>query len=135
MHERTALCAREDGFVEVELVSSLPVAHDKTAAGSAKSLVCSSRYDISYSDGALMHTRGNKACDMRDIYHHICSDLVSDLSDALKINSSGICARTCKDHLRLTLKSDLFHLIIIYKTVGINAVMNTVKIFTGDIYR
>ena len=82
-----------------------------------------------------MHTCGNKSCDVRNVNHHICTDLITYLSDTLKINSSCICTGTRKNHLGFTLHSDPFHFIVIYESVLIYSVMNTVKVFTRNIDR
>jgi hypothetical protein len=82
-----------------------------------------------------MKSCGNETCDVRHIYHKVCADLVSDLTELCEINNSGICACACNDELGLALKRGCADLIVVDKSrISLYAIGNDVEIFTRNVY-
>ena len=82
-----------------------------------------------------MQSRSNESGNVRDIDHHICSDLVAYLSYSGKVDGSRICTRARNDHLRLALESCgsesvvIEHLGIVRYIIG-----DDIEVLTGNIY-
>ena len=113
MHQRAALDAGEDGFVEVELLIGFLIAEDHTASGSAQGLVSRSGHYIRIRDGTGMKTRCHQSCDMYHIYHQYGTHFVCYFTELLEINGSGIRRSTGNDHLRLAFQCQFSHSVII----------------------
>ena len=88
---------------------------------------------MSVRDGALMVACYNKTCDMSDIGHEICANLVSDLSETLEVDSACISACTADDELGLILNRDLLYFVIIDITVAVNTVRYAVVVHARDV--
>ena len=135
MHERTALDSREYSLVEIKLLIYLVAAHDHTTTRSAESLVRCGCCHMSIWDWAHVKSCCHKSGDVCHIYHEICSNLISDLSESLEINSSGICWSSCYDKLWLALLCDLENSVIIYKSVIVYTVWHAVEILSRHVDR
>ena len=132
MHERTALSTRENTLVDSLGIFFL--AEDEAAAGAAKGLMSGAGYNICVFYGVHMKTGCNKAGDMSHIYHEDSADFMCDISDDIEANSSGICACTGNDELRLAFICNAAELIIIYLLILLAyAVRNDIEILTAHI--
>ena len=135
MFQRTSLNTWKYCFIEVELLSSFFIAQDHTASWSTQCLVCCSCYYISVRNRTRMQSCCYQTCNVCNICHQICSYLISNLTEFLEINRSGISACSRNNHLRLLSQCDLPHIIIIDKAFIIDSIRYDVKIFTGNIHR
>ena len=78
---------------------------------------------------------GNKACNMRHIYHKHCTVCVCNISHCFKINFSWISGSTCNHKFRFNFINLLCKFLVINKSVFINTVRYKVEILTADISR
>ena len=79
-----------------------------------------------------------KTGNVSHIYHEICSDFLSDLSECREIDNSGVSRCSCKDQLWLELlsfPSDVFHIdaaIVIY-IIEVNVIELTAEVYAGTV--
>ena len=101
MHQRTALGAGEDRFVDGFGV--LLLAEDQPAPGAPQSLVGGGGHHVGVGDGILMAARRHQPRDMGHIHHELCPAGVGDLPEFLKVNGPGVGAGPGYDQLGLLL--------------------------------
>ena len=75
-----------------------------------------------------MKPRCNKTCDVRHIYHKICTAGICDLTEFSKIDGSCICACPCDNKTWFVCHCKFHNIIIIDEPVIINAVRHDIKI-------
>ena len=88
MHERSALNARKDGFIDG--FGKFFAAQNQPAARTAQSFMRRRRDEFAMRNGRRMQTGGDQPGDMRDVRHHDRADRFGDLADPCKINRSRI---------------------------------------------
>ena len=77
----------------------------------------------------------HQTCDMGHIHHQIRAYLICNLTEALKINGSGIGAGSRHDQLWLRFPGLALYLVIVNESLIVYAVGYNVKIQTGKIHR
>ena len=133
MHQRTSLDSREDRLVKVVLVCCFLIAENHSAARSAQSLVRGRCHDIRIRDRAWMKSRRNQTGDVRHVNHEHSTAGVRDLTEFLKVDRARVGTGTGNDHLRLALKGNLHHLVVIDESLVIYTVRYDMKIGSGKI--
>ena len=131
--QRTALAAREDRLVEVELLVGFLVAEDHAAAGTAKGLVRGGRDDVRVRNGARMEACGDEAGDVRHVDPEDGTALVGDLTEALEVDDARVRGGTGDDHPRLLFHSDSLEFIVVDVTFVVDAVRDDVEEETGEV--
>ena len=135
MHQWSALNTWEDCFVKVILVRNFLTAQNHSASRSAQCLVCRGRHNVCIWNWAWMKSCCHKSCNMCHINHEHCTTCVCDLTEFLEINSSRISGCSCNDHFRFTFHCNLFHFIIINKSLIIDTIWYYMEIASGKIDR
>ena len=134
VHQRAALSAGEDALIDS--LCKLLFAENDTAAGTAKGLMGGAGNDISIGNGVHVKACSDKTCDMSHIYHEQRTDLMSDVCNNIKANSTGICTCAGNDELGAALMCDTAELVVIDLLIGLAyTVRNDVEILTAHIDR
>ena len=97
--------------------------------------MCSSCCNMSIWNWTFMIACSNKSCDMCHVNHKICAYFISNFSKSLKINFSCICTCTCNNKFRFAFFCNTLNFIIIYISVAVYSVWDTIKVFTRKVYR
>ena len=130
MHQRASLDSRENSFVKVKFLCIFCAAHDQSASWASQCLMCGCCYNVSIRDRAWMLSACHKTGNMSHIHHKICSRLVCNLTELLKINGAGIGTGTCDDHFGLTFQRNPANLVIVQDAVIIYSIGNRMEIST-----
>ena len=111
MHERTALLAGEDCFVDGrgEILS----ADDEAGAGAAQSFVRGGGGDVRVRHGRRMHAAGNQAGDVGHVEDVDGADLVGDLAHAGEVPEARIGAAAADDGLGLFALGNGFEFVVV----------------------
>ncbi|CDC63331.1 putative uncharacterized protein [Clostridium sp. CAG:448] len=132
MHERSALRAGENGFIDC--LCQFLTAQDHAAARTAQRFVrrCGDNVGIRHRGG--VQTGGDKTGDVCHIHHQIGADPIGNLTETGKINHARIGGSACKDQLGAGFQCQPFHLVVVdgLRFFG-NAVGDNVEIFAGDV--
>ena len=131
--QRTALAAREDGFVEVVLLVGFLVAEDHAAAGTAKGLVRGGRDDVRVRNGARMEACRDETGNVRHVDPEDGAALVDDLTEAFEVDDARVRGGTGDDHLRLLFHGDSLEFVIVDVTFIIDTIRDDVEEETGEV--
>ena len=63
-----------------------------------------------------------QTCDVCHIYHEVCTNLVCNLAETLKVDLSCVCTCTCKDQFWLVLNCQTLYLVVIEEAFIVNTV-------------
>ena len=135
VHERAALDARENGFIQFIFGREFLAGQDHTASWAAQCLMGRRRRHMRVRDRALVDTSSDQAGNMSHIHHKKGPHFICNLTKSLKINFPAVRARTSNDHFRLAFFGDTFYLIIIDKSLIIYAVWHDMVIRSRNIRR
>src|SRR5215210_1657007 len=124
VHERAALHPGEDAAVH--LLGELFTAEDHAAAGAPQRLVGGRCDDLAVWDRRGVDVGGDEPCDVGHVGEEESPDLVGDLAEPLELQDARVGAGAGQDHLRLFAQCDLAQLIVVYKAVVADAVMDEV---------
>ena len=81
-----------------------------------------------------MLTRCYQTCDMRHIYHEVCTNLVCDLAELLEVDFSCVCACTCKDQFWLVLNCQTLYLVVIEEALIVYTIGYDVEVKAGKVH-
>ena len=90
VHLWTALCAREDGLVELVIFGKFSVGQDHTSARSAKCLVGRCRRDMGVRNRARMISGRHETRDVSHVDHEISADHIRDIAHSLEVDCSAV---------------------------------------------
>ena len=82
-----------------------------------------------------MEASSYQTSDVSDIAHEVSAALVGDLTEALKIDDTGISGGAADDQLGLVLHSQTLHLVVVNVTLLIDAVADDVEEMAGEVDR
>ena len=75
-----------------------------------------------------------QTCDVCHIYHEVCTNLVCNLAETLKVDLSCVCTCTCKDQFRLMLYSQTLYLVVIEEALIVYTIGYNVKVKAGKVH-
>ena len=133
MHERAALNTGEYSFIKFEFFIDFIAGHDHTAAGTTQCFVGGGSGYMSVRNGAHVLSAGYQTSDMSDICHQISTHFISDFTEFLEIDGSGISGSTAYDQFRTNFQCNTANFFIIDDTIIIDTIRNNVKILTGKV--
>ena len=135
VHQRAALQAGENRFIDF-LCVFLIVGQNQTAARPTQGFMRSGSYNVSIGNRGRMQTCCNQTSNMCHINEQQSAVLMSNISNAFKINDTRICAGTGNNQLRLIFfRLSLDISIINHFGFLVYTVVNYVEIGTGNINR
>ena len=125
MHQRAALCSREDRLVD--RLGIFFFAEDQAASRSAERLVRRAGYDVSVVYRILVETCRYQTCNVSHVNHEECTDFVCDLTEDIETDLSRISGCSANDQLRLVLASHFSYVVVVdHFRFRIQSVLNEV---------
>src|SRR3972149_3855350 len=97
MHERPALYPRK--YLLIQNLCIVSHAHYHSAPRAPQCLVRCGCHKLCMGHRAWMQSCDYKACNMRNIRHHYCVDLICNIPEGLEVYNPGICACADNNHL------------------------------------
>ena len=132
MHQRTALRAREDSFVD--LLGVLLLAKNEPSARSAKCLVRGRSHDVRIRYGRRMDSRRDETGNVSHIDHEIRADAVRNLAESLEVDKTRVSACTRKYEARLAFLGESRYLVVINEAgVFIHGVRHNVEVLARNV--
>ena len=135
VHQRSALSAGEDGGVDL-LGQILVVGENHAATGTTQGLVGGGGHHMGVRHRRGVEPSGHQAGNVGHIHPQIGTHLISNGTEAGKVDGSGIGGGTGHDHLGLALLGHPLQLVVVdVAGLLVHAVGHHVVIFAGKIHR